>query len=97
MDIVAWLAHWSKLGSRDGKNTRARWVLPETETYGPGMGLVLKKFVGMGLGDTRPDYLKPHTRLPKLYSRSYTRNFIFIFLFFLNPYLLMTYFSRFTM
>ncbi|MFS7907753.1 hypothetical protein Hanom_Chr01g00075011 [Helianthus anomalus] len=42
---------------------------------------------GMGLGDTRTDYPKLHTRLPELYTRSYTRIFKF-FLFSINRFLL---------
>ncbi|MFS7934593.1 hypothetical protein Hanom_Chr05g00393401 [Helianthus anomalus] len=46
---------------------------------GSGMRLVLKNlheyWSGTGLGDTRPDYPKTHTRLPELYTRSYTRIF----------------------
>ncbi|KAM0009207.1 hypothetical protein Hdeb2414_s0095g00791781 [Helianthus debilis subsp. tardiflorus] len=44
-------------------------VYPIPDGYWAGYGS------GMRLGDTRPDYPKPHTRLPELYTRSYTRTF----------------------
>ncbi|MFS7919505.1 hypothetical protein Hanom_Chr03g00213431 [Helianthus anomalus] len=44
----------------------------------------------MGLRCTRPNYPKHHTHLPEIY----TRIFLFIFLFSLNSYLLVTYFSK---
>ncbi|MFS7904512.1 hypothetical protein Hanom_Chr01g00036961 [Helianthus anomalus] len=54
-------------------------VYPIPDGYWAGYGISFKKFrgygSGMGLGDTRPDYPKPHTRLPELYTRSYTRFF----------------------
>ncbi|MFS7914193.1 hypothetical protein Hanom_Chr02g00150551 [Helianthus anomalus] len=51
-------------------------VYPIPDGYWAGYGFSFKKICGygsgMGLGDTRPDYPKPHTRLPELYTRSYT-------------------------
>ncbi|MFS7898207.1 hypothetical protein Hanom_Chr17g01530571 [Helianthus anomalus] len=52
-------------------------VYPIPDGYWVGYEISFKNFrgygPGMGLGDTRPDYPKPHnTRLPELYTRSYT-------------------------
>ncbi|MFS7979408.1 hypothetical protein Hanom_Chr10g00926961 [Helianthus anomalus] len=47
--------------------------------YWAGYGISLNKFrgfaLGMGLGDTQPDYPKPYTLLPELYTRSCTQFF----------------------
>ncbi|MFS7986283.1 hypothetical protein Hanom_Chr11g01008501 [Helianthus anomalus] len=49
------------------------------DEYWAGYKISFKNFRGygssIGLGDTRPDYPKPHTRLPELYIQSYTRIF----------------------
>ncbi|MFS7953124.1 hypothetical protein Hanom_Chr07g00614921 [Helianthus anomalus] len=50
-------------------------VYPIPDGYRAGYGIIFKYGSGMGLGDTRPDYPKPHTHLPELYTRSYTRSF----------------------
>ncbi|MFS7911211.1 hypothetical protein Hanom_Chr02g00115421 [Helianthus anomalus] len=54
-------------------------VYPIPNGYWVRYGINFKKIrvygLGTGLGDTWLDYLKPHTRLPELYNRSYTRIF----------------------
>ncbi|MFS8017743.1 hypothetical protein Hanom_Chr15g01383991 [Helianthus anomalus] len=54
-------------------------VYPISDGYWIGYGIKFKIFrgygSGMGLGDTRPNYPKPHTRLLELYTRSKTRIF----------------------
>ncbi|KAJ0898312.1 hypothetical protein HanRHA438_Chr08g0355411 [Helianthus annuus] len=67
-------------------------VYPKPETNGTGMGLVLKIFAGMGLGDTRPHYPKPHTRLPELYTRLF-----YLYLYFPLTIVYFIYFSMFSM
>ncbi|MFS7899502.1 hypothetical protein Hanom_Chr00s062104g01785441 [Helianthus anomalus] len=62
------------------------WVYPIPKGYWVGYGIRFRNFrrygSGMGLGDTRPDYLKRRTHLLELYIRSYTRFFlIYIFIF----------------
>ncbi|MFS8033266.1 hypothetical protein Hanom_Chr17g01567491 [Helianthus anomalus] len=48
------------------------WVYPIPNGYGTGYGIGKKIFrrykKSMGFGDTRPDYLKPCTRLPEPYA-----------------------------
>ncbi|MFS7925192.1 hypothetical protein Hanom_Chr04g00281681 [Helianthus anomalus] len=63
-----------------------------------GYWISFKNFVGygsgMGLGDTRPDYPKSHTRLPELYTYP---NFLIYTCIFINLCLLLIYFRMFIM
>ncbi|KAF5761154.1 hypothetical protein HanXRQr2_Chr16g0761771 [Helianthus annuus] len=70
-------------------------VYPIPNGYWAGYGINFKNFrgygSGMGLGDTRPDYPKSHTRLPELYTRSYTRSFLIYTFISINPCLLLIF------
>ncbi|MFS7952429.1 hypothetical protein Hanom_Chr07g00606801 [Helianthus anomalus] len=63
------------------KPKQMRWVYPIPDGYWAGHEISFKKFhgygLGMGLGDTRPDYPKPHTRLPELYTGFFNLYFCF--------------------
>ncbi|MFS7908445.1 hypothetical protein Hanom_Chr01g00083211 [Helianthus anomalus] len=90
----------AKIPKSDGYTrnpTQMRWVCLIPGGYWDGYEISFKNFhgygSGMGLGDTQPNYPKSHTRLAKLY----TRFFQFIFLFSTNTFLLVIYFSMFTM
>ncbi|MFS7918473.1 hypothetical protein Hanom_Chr03g00201511 [Helianthus anomalus] len=55
------------------KDSYFQYNLYHSQRYWVGCAISFKSFrgygSGMGLGDTRPDYSKPHTRLPELYTR----------------------------
>ncbi|MFS7998552.1 hypothetical protein Hanom_Chr12g01155211 [Helianthus anomalus] len=63
--------------------------------YWAGYRISFKMFrgygLGMGLGDARPDYPKPHNRLPELYTQIVFN----LYFFSINPCLLVIYFSMF--
>ncbi|MFS7985480.1 hypothetical protein Hanom_Chr11g00998861 [Helianthus anomalus] len=72
----------TKLPELDGYTrnpTQMVRVYPIPDGYWAGYGISFKNFreygSGTGLGDTQPDYPKPHTRLPELYTWSYSRIF----------------------
>ncbi|MFS8033751.1 hypothetical protein Hanom_Chr17g01573261 [Helianthus anomalus] len=65
--------------------TQMGHVYPIPAGYWVGYEISFKKFhgygSGMGLGDGRSDYPKPHTFLPELYTQSYTQFFNLYFYF----------------
>ncbi|MFS7906426.1 hypothetical protein Hanom_Chr01g00059021 [Helianthus anomalus] len=71
-------------------------VYPIPDGYWAGYGISCKIFhgfgSGMGLGDTRPDYPKPHTRLRELYTQSYIRFFFSLYFYFSSTFRLLVIF-----